>query len=150
MVALAMLLACAPAARAAWVVDEHGDCVERWQPHDLLRGPTAIVNAPLWPFRTMAGGAVYAWNTAEWWPAQIAGLGPAVILISGIAGAVESTWWIATGVADTLTGGYFSLAPARATELSLTPEVSAIIADAEPAAKTDRCGRPLGTGDAEP
>lgn len=139
----------APAgAQCAWTVDAEGACVERWAPSDLRRGPTAIVNAPLLPFRNMAGGAVYAWNTPEWWPAQIVGLGPAVILVSGAAGVVESVWWVGTGLADTLTGGYFSIAPERATELSIRPEVSAIIADANPPPVLDRCGRPHPEGGA--
>ena len=132
-------------ARAAWVVDAQGACVERWESSDLLRGPTAIANGPLLPIRTFAGGAEYAWNTPEWWPWQIAGLGPAVTIISGIAGAIEGVWWIGTGLADTLTGGYFGIAPERATELSIHPEVSRIIADADPSPTPthDQCGRPL-------
>ncbi|MDX2169776.1 MAG: hypothetical protein SF182_22085 [Deltaproteobacteria bacterium] len=138
------LLAPAQVARGAWVVDANGACVERWTSADLLRGPTAIVNAPLLPFRSLAGGAEYAWNTEEWWPYQIAVLGPAVTLVSAGFGAVESLWWVATGLADTLTGGALFLAPERATQLSIAPDVPSVIADRpEPPATTDRCGRPL-------
>lgn len=132
------------AARAAWVVDADGACVEQWTSADLLSGPTAIINAPLLPFRSMAGGAQYAWNTEAWWPYQIAILGPAVTLFSGAFGIVESAWWIGTGLADTVTGGYFAISPERATELSIAPDVPTVIADATPATPpTDRCGRPL-------
>jgi len=143
---LALSLACllsAGSARAAWVVDAGGACVERWESGDLLRGPTAIVNAPLLPLRTLAGGAEYAWHTEEWWPYQIAILGPAVTLFGGAFGVVEAGWWLATGLADTLTGGYFALAPVAATELSLQPQVPVVLADAAPPPAVDRCGRPL-------
>ncbi len=135
----------ATAARGAWVVDAGGGCVEQWGPSDMLRGPTAIVNGPILPFRQMAGGAEYAWNTQEWWPWQIALLGPGVTLFSGAAGTLEGVWWIGAGVLDTVTGGYFQLAPEPATELSVKPQVSAMIADADPtpAPTEDRCGRPL-------
>jgi hypothetical protein len=142
---LLALLAIAAPARAAWVVDAAGGCVERWAASDMLRGPKAIVNAPLLPFRQMAGGAQYAWNTEEWWPWQIVAMGPGVTLFSGAAGLLEGTWWITTGVADTLTGGYFQAAPEQATQLSVRPQVSSMIADAAPTPPptTDRCGRPL-------
>lgn len=139
----AALMARAGVAECAWMVDADGACVQRWAPSDLLRGPAAIANAPLLPVRNLAGGAQYAWNTKEWWPWQIAALGPAVTLISGAGGVLEGVWWAGTGVADTLTGGYFAIAPERATQLSVRPEVSSLIADAGAAPKLpgDRCGR---------
>ena len=141
---LAAVLLLPLTARAAWVVDADGACVEQWTSADLLAGPTAIVNAPLLPFRSMAGGAVYAWNTDAWWPYQIAILGPAVTAFSGAFGVVEAAWWVGTGLADTVTGGYFGISPERATELSISPDVPTVIADATPATPpTDRCGRPL-------
>ena len=142
---VAVLLVQATAANSAWVVDASGQCVERWEPSNMLRGPTAILNGPLRPLRTLPGGAVYAWNTEEWWPWQIAILGPAVTVVSGAAGALEGVWWIATGLADTVTGGYFDISSENATTLSLRPEVSSLIADASPTPTPthDRCGRPL-------
>lgn len=143
---LALALAIpAGVARGAWSVDEAGVCVKRWGASDMLNGPTAILNGPILPFRQMAGGAAYAWNTPEWWPWQIAVMGPGVTLFSGAAGLLEGTWWITTGLADTLTGGYFGLSPEPATELSIAPQVSTMIADAgpPPPPTTDRCGRPL-------
>ncbi|MEO8604455.1 MAG: hypothetical protein ABI629_17925 [bacterium] len=139
----AVLIAHAAAGHAAWVVDADGACVERWASSDMLRGPKAIANAPLLPFRSLAGGAEYAWNTTEWWPYQIGILGPAVTLFSGAFGVLESAWWIGTGLADTLTGGYFTLAPVAATQLSIEPKVPTVVADvpAKTAAE-DPCGRP--------
>jgi hypothetical protein len=139
----AALVARASMAAGTWTVDAHGNCVEAWQSRDLLRGPTAIANAPLLPVRTLAGGAQYAWSQDEWWPWKIVLLGPAVTLICGAAGAVESVWWAGTGVADVLTGGYFALAPEPATQLSIRPRVPAVIADAAPTVTpaVDRCGR---------
>ena len=143
-VLLVIVLLSVPA-RGAWVVDSAGGCVEQWEPSDMARGPKAILNGPLLPFRQMAGGAEYAWNTEEWWPWQIAIMGPAVTLFSGAAGLLEATWWITTGLADTVTGGYFQAAPEQATDLSISPQVSSMIADAAPSPTptTDRCGRPL-------
>lgn len=141
----AALIARASIADGAWIVDANGACVEHWAASDLARGPTAIVNAPLLPFRAMAGGARYAWNQEEWWPWQIGILGPAVTAICTAAGTLESVWWIGTGLADTLSGGYFGIAPERATQLSVQPELPRIIGDAEPTPTptTDRCGRAL-------
>ena len=133
----------ANAALGAWTVDAEGACVERWESGDLLRGPTAIVNAPLLPVRTLAGGAEYAWNTAEWWPVQIAILGPVVTLFAGAFGVLEAGWWVGTGLADTLTGGYFALAPDAATQLSVQPQVPVVLEDAKAATPAvDPCGRP--------
>lgn len=146
-----VMLAVPCAARAAWVVDEHGACVERWEASDLARGPTAMLNGVLLPFRNLAGGAVYAWDQDSWWPWQIVGLGPGAMLISGGAGVIEGVWWIGTGLVDTVTGGALGAAPERATELSITPEVSMIIADADrPAPTTDRCGRPVSSDTTKP
>ena len=138
-----VMLAAASAAPAAWVVDEHGACVERWTAGDLARGPTAMLNGVLLPFRTTAGGAVYAWTQDSWWPWQIVGLGPGTMIISAGAGVIEGVWWIGTGLVDTLSGGALGAAPEKATELSLAPEVSPIIADADrPAPTPDPWGRP--------
>jgi hypothetical protein len=141
MVVLATVLAPTGLAYGEWAVDANGACVDQWTPRDTLRGPTAIVNAPLLPFRQWAGGAEYAWNKPDWTPWNRATLGTAAAGASGIFGVVEGLWWITTGVADTLTGGYFALAPERATELSIEPELSPAISDQAPT--TDNCGRPL-------
>jgi hypothetical protein len=150
LIVVVVMLARAGIAGGAWVVGADDTCVEQWASSDLLRGPTAIANGPLLPLRTLAGGAQYAWNSPEWWPWQIGIMGPAVTLVSGAGGMVEGLWWIGTGVADTLTGGYFALAPEPATHLSLAPHVSRVIADAAPPPKEDHCGRPLGAAGALP
>lgn len=143
--ALALFALPTAAAHAAWSVDAAGVCVEHWAPSDMLNGPTAVLNGPILPFRQMAGGAAYAWNTEEWWPWQIAVMLPAVTAFSTAAGALEGIWWVSSGLADTLTGGAFGLAPEEATELSIAPQVSPVLSDAskKPAATTDPCGRPL-------
>ena len=143
LIVMTALVARVGVARAAWTVDAAGVCVEQWAPSDMLRGPTAVLNGPILPFRQLAGGAEYAWNVDEWWPWQIAVLGPAVTLFSGAAGTLEGLWWVTSGLADTLTGGALTLAPEEATELSIEPEVSRMIADAKTPPTTDRCGRPL-------
>src|SRR5690349_16241817 len=43
-------------AAAAWRLNGAGECVREWTPASLVRGPAALVNAPLLPFRTAAGG----------------------------------------------------------------------------------------------
>jgi hypothetical protein len=88
----------------------------------------AIVNAPLLPFRQMAGGAEYAWNRPEWTPWNRATLGTAATGVSGAFGIVEGLCGSPPG-ARHVTGGYFSLAPERATEISIEPEVSVAISD---------------------
>ena len=142
----AALIAQASVAHCAWTVDADGACVRKWAPSDLLRGPVAIANAPLLPVRTMVGGAEYAWNKQEWWWWHTVVLGSAVTGVSGAAGVVEGVWWAGTGVADVLTGGYFEIAPERATQRSVQPELSAVIAGTPPTPTEDRCGRPLAAG----
>jgi hypothetical protein len=136
----AALLLHAAIAQGASVISADGACVDTWEPRDVLRGPTAIVNAPLLPVRTTIGGAEYAWNRTEWrwWHTVL--LGSAETAMSAAAGMVESIWWICTGTADTLTGGYFSLAPERATQISVQPELSTVISG-KPPTEPDRCGR---------
>lgn len=141
----AALIARASVAHCAWTVDADGACVRKWAPSDLLRGPTAIASALLLPARTLAGGAQYAWNKDVWWPSQIALLGPSATLFCGVAGVVEGAWWASTGVADILTGGYFEIAPERATQRSVRPELPPAMAETRPTptATEDPCGRPL-------
>lgn len=137
----AALLARASVAQCAWTVSADGTCVQEWAPSDLLRGPVAIANGPLLPVRTAIGGAEYAWNKTEWrwWYTVV--LGSAVTGVSAAAGLVEGLWWVGTGTADLLTGGYFNIAPERATDRSVQPELSTVIARTPPAPTEDRCGR---------
>ena len=149
-VARVLLIAAALAARAdiaqcAWTVDAAGACVRQWSSDDLLRGPTAITSGMLLPARTLAAGADYAWHKTEWWPGQIAILGPAATAFCGVMGIVEGGWWATTGLADTLTGGYFELAPEPATTRSTQPTLPLVMMDPHsiPTPTEDHCGRPL-------
>ena len=104
---------------------------------------TAVSNAKEIADRILAPAARQNDKEARFSSEAIAALGPAVTLISGAGGVLEGVWWAGTGVADTLTGGYFAIAPERATQLSVRPEVSSLIADAgaAPMPPGDRCGR---------
>jgi hypothetical protein len=130
-------------AGAAWVVDEGGACVEEWRPSDLLRGPTAVANAVPLPARSAVGGFQLAREDRT--PGlRRAILLPAMLTIGGGAmGLAEALIWVGTGIADTLTGGVFFLAPEEATRLSLQPLRPAFVADARPSRGTDPCGRPV-------
>jgi hypothetical protein len=133
------LLSVRPVA-AAWVVDPQGACVEEWRSGDLLRGPTAIANAPLVPFRSAVGG----WQLAR--EDQQGGIQrklmlPAMLTLGGaVMGTAEAVIWLGTGLADTLTGGVFTIAPDEATTLSASARRPSLIADTRPPT-TDKCGR---------
>jgi hypothetical protein len=120
------------------------ECDEGWTAASLLRGPTAIVNAPLVPFRSAAGGVKIA---AEGTEQSIRGniiMSPVVAVGSLATGLVEMVIWMGTGVADTLTGGYFRFAPDEATQLSAAPMVPAFAPDSrrpKAVASADRCRR---------
>ena len=138
---VASLVAFAGPAVAAWVVDEHGACVEQWQSGDLLRGPTAVANVPLLPVRSAIGGYRLARedHTPGFESKML--LPPMLILGGGAMGLAEGLLWLGTGMADTLTGGVFSIAPDEATRLSVAPVRPAFVADpVRPT--TDACGRP--------
>jgi hypothetical protein len=132
-------------ASAEWVVDANGKCVEQWSPGSLLRGPTAMLMAPTAPFRHAAG--VFTYET----PSPGAGKegfdpwGPVTAVLSGTAGVIDTGVWLGTGLADTLTGGYFHIAPYRATQLSLDPLIPPLVSEAQrnaiEAKRPDPCGR---------
>jgi hypothetical protein len=136
----AALIAQASVALCVWTVNADGSCVQEWGAPDMLRGPTAILNGLLLPFWTTVGGAEYAWNKTEWrwWRTLV--LGSAATGMSTVAGGFEGLWWVGTGAADTLTGGFFHLAPEPATKTSVQPVLSTVISDKPPAAE-DHCGR---------
>jgi hypothetical protein len=143
-IVLLLALGVASPTRAEWVVDASGRCVRTWTPASLLRGPTAIVSAPTAPVRTAAGVFTYqsprtgGWNTQ----APFAVAGPVVAFASGAAALIDTTVWLGAGVADTVTGGYFALAPPEATELSLAPMRPPFMTPASPP-RVDCCGRPV-------
>jgi hypothetical protein len=138
--ALLVLLG-ASGARADWVLNENGECVRRWSPASLGRGPAAIVNAPLLPFRTGVGGVMLASTDRTpnpGWVRRIS-LPPLLAVAGGGMGLVEAVIWLGTGLADTVTGGYFEVAPDEATRLAIAPLAPAF-SDTRPAPAA-RCGR---------
>jgi hypothetical protein len=92
-----------------------------WTSASLLRGPTAIVNAPLVPFRSAVGGAHVALDDPVPGTKRKIMLVPLLTLGGGAMGLVDAGVWLLGGLADTLTGGYFAIAPEPATHLSLEP-----------------------------
>jgi hypothetical protein len=140
--ALAILTVEGAGARASaeWVVDPRGECVERWSPASVLRGPTAMLMSPTVPFRSGAG--VFAYQTTqgkfEFW-------GPVLAVLSGAVSVIDTCVWLGTGLADTVTGGYFGIAPYRATQLSLDPLIPPFLSEAQQRAieakRPDPCGR---------
>ncbi len=131
-------------AASTWQVDQYGNCSRVWEPSDMARGPKAIINSPLEPARTLTGAfTMYPefWKTAAL-PSGIITV-PALTLFSVAMGTIELPIWAIGGLADTLTGGYFEVAPDRATELSVDP-IRPLFLPVSPEVKTtDRCGRPL-------
>ena len=88
----------------------------------MLRGPSAIGNAVLAPFRSSSGAVRWAVNdsTARSTLGRIVRV-PALGGISFVFGFIDTAQWLATGLADTLTGGYFEFAPDEAAHLSVAP-----------------------------
>lgn len=132
-------------ALAGWVVNAHGDCVREWTAAALLRGPAAMLNALLLPVRSAAGGVQLALDD----PMRGGGiprkvlLPPALATVGGAMGLVEAVVWLGTGLADTLTGGWFALAPEEATHPSVAPMRPLLGPQGtRPPPATDPCGRP--------
>jgi len=135
-----LCLLVARAASAAWVTNDAGECVHEWTPASLARGPAAIANAPLLPFRSAVGGAQLAGSDRTpnpSWPHLIL-LPPLLTIVGGGMGLVEAGIWLGTGLADTLTGGWFEVAPDEATHLSIAPVAPAFSETRAPAHR--RCG----------
>jgi hypothetical protein len=129
---------------AAWVVDDRGDCVRTWTPASLGRGPAAILNAPLLPFRTAVGGAQVAGEDRSPGLRRKIFLAPLLTVGGGVMGVLEAAIWLGTGLADTLSAGYFNIAPDEATHVSIAPERPPFITEPvrEARSTTDPCGRP--------
>jgi hypothetical protein len=120
------------------------DCDEGWTAASLLRGPTAIVNAPLVPFRSAAGGFKLAAEGTEHTVRGNIIMTPVVAVGSLATGFVEMGIWLGTGLLDTVTGGVFRLAPEEATQLSAAPMAPAFTPDSKrprEVASADRCRR---------
>jgi len=143
-VVVALVLVLAAHANAAWVVNERNECVRAWDASSLARGPVAMLNAPLLPFRSAAGGFLVARDDQQTGLRRKILLTPLLTLGGGAMGLVESGIWLGAGLADTATGGYFAVAPEEATELSLAPERPSLMSDSPAVrrdAPKDRCGR---------
>src|SRR2546425_337769 len=111
----------ASGALAAWVVNERGECVRGWTPASLVRGPAAILNAPPLPPRSGVGGGLAARDDRSPGVQGKILLPPTLAVVGGAMGLVESVIWFGTGLTDTATGGYFEIAPDKATQLGLEP-----------------------------
>jgi hypothetical protein len=141
-----VIVAQAGGAHAAWVMNERNECVRAWTPASLARGPSAVLNAPLVPLRSAAGGVRAALDTPRPSAQGKVLLPPLLGVAGGAMGLVDALVWLGTGLADTATGGYFEVAPEEATELSLRPLRPAFVEDGRRAtldpARKDPCGRP--------
>jgi len=109
LVSILALATPAAATADAWVRDEAGRCEREWTPGSLARGPAAVANGLMLPFRSLAGSFG-------------AGLSGALLSPLSLAvGMAEGIVWIAQGFADALTGGSLGIAPSGATTLQLRP-----------------------------
>ncbi|SRR5947207_9040848 len=142
-----MVVLWASGALAAWVVNERGECVRAWTPASLVRGPAAVLNAPLLPFRSMVGGVLAGEDRSPGIQAKIL-LPPTLAVVGGAMGLVESVIWFGTGLTDTATGGYFEIAPDEATRFAVGPVRPPFGADARrpPREWFYPCGRLMGAG----
>ena len=140
-----MLGGVAGPASTTQAADAQGKCVEQWSPESLVRGPTAMLMAPTAPFRNAAGVFAYAPPPEPGTKAGFDPWEPVVAVLSGTAGVIDTGVWLGTGLADTLTGGYFAIAPYRATQLSLDPLIPPLTSDGQrraiEAKRPDPCGR---------
>jgi hypothetical protein len=142
MLVLAAILAAVPA-RAAWVVDEQGRCVERWTADDWADGPRAMLDAPIVPVRFASDAAGELRHSEA--PTAEKALYLPVVLVSGVQAALTQLF---SGFADTITAGRFDLTETTAETLAFTPAGLDILAD-EPtdvlaAPPRDHCGRVIG------
>jgi len=138
-----MVVLWASGALAAWVVNERGECVRAWTPASLVRGPAAMLNAPLLPLRSVVGGVLAARDDrSPGMQAKIL-LPPTLAVVGGAMGLVESVIWFGTGLTDTVTGGYFEIAPDEATRFAVGPVRPPFGGDGRrpPREWADRCGR---------
>ncbi len=100
----ASVLAPGSAGADRWVREAEGVCRREWTAGSMLRGPAAIGNGVLMPFRSLAGSVTGGWVAAALLP-----LGAMVGLAEGIA-------WTVVGTFEMLSGGAFALAPEGASD----------------------------------
>jgi hypothetical protein len=120
-IASVSLVALAATFTLAFATTVHAGDAALWTPASLLRGPTAIANAPLVPFRTAAGGTRVALDDPVEGTKRKVLLVPLLAVAGGGMGLVDAGVWLAAGLADTVTGGWFALAPEQATHFSVAP-----------------------------
>jgi hypothetical protein len=103
--ALVALLLWAGSARAdRWVRDDEGLCRREWTPASLARGPIAMANGLILPFRSLAGG--------------LTGGVPAALAspVGMVLGLAEGVSWIAVGTLEIASGGAVGFAPEGAAD----------------------------------
>lgn len=140
-VGLSMIVACAVAGAASaseWVVDGQGDCVRRWTPADLARGPAAMLNGLTMPVRQLVGGGQAGMDPPD---ATAAVRVPALGLIGLGTGTFEGLFVVSQGLVELLTGGYFGVVPDDVAEPSLAPMTPRFLAPPPQEPPTDPCGR---------
>jgi len=145
-VLLMVVLRASGALAAWWVVNERGECVRAWTPASLVRGPAAMLNAPLLPLRSAVGGVLVARDDRSPGMKGKILLPPMLAVVGGAIGLVESAVWLGSGLTDTATGGYFEVAPEEATRLGVEPVRPPFLPDARRPLResADRCGRRTG------
>src|SRR2546429_9818033 len=143
---LLMVVLWASGALAAWVVNETGECVRAWTPASLVRGPAAMLNAPLLPLRSAVGGVLVARDDRSPGMKGKILLPPMLAVVGGAIGLVESAVWLGSGLTDTATGGDFEVAPEEATRLRVEPGRPPVLSDARRPLRgaADRRGRRAG------
>src|SRR5438093_8690862 len=95
---LALLIAIrASSALGAWVVNERGECVREWTFGSLARGPAAVLNAPLAPFRSGVGGFLVARDDRSPGGQRRVLLPPTLAVAGGAMGLVDGAVWLGTG-----------------------------------------------------
>jgi hypothetical protein len=147
---MAILLICmfASSALAEWVVNDKGECVRVWTPEAILQGPTAIINGPFLPIRSATAAVIVPIDVGckDFGDClEMTGATTLFIITWPIMGTIEGMTWVVTGIADTLTGGYFDISPEDATKFSLAPLPQ--VPDARRHEREwrheDRCGRTI-------
>jgi hypothetical protein len=110
--ALAALLLAPAASADRWVRDAEGRCQREWTRASLARGPIAMLNGVLLPFRSLAGAFSAGGRAALFAPASL------------ILGFAEGVSWLVGGTLETLSGGAFGIPPAgAAARLDVSPVV---------------------------
>jgi hypothetical protein len=99
-----LLLVPAPARAGRWLREADGTCRYEWTPRSLARGPIAMGNGVLMPFRSLAGSASNGW---------LAGL---LLPLGLMVGLAEGIAWTTVGAVETVSGGALALAPEGAAD----------------------------------